>query len=97
MPNYVILANRTDQATKSVKDSVRADEGFETAIEKAGRKSIGLYYRLGKHDVVAIVGAPNQEAIASILCRTGSLGNVRTETIKASSMSEAADIIEKIS
>jgi uncharacterized protein with GYD domain len=35
--------------------------------------------------------------IASVLYRTGSLGNVSTETLKAFSMSEASDIIEKIS
>ena len=97
MPNYVILVNWTDQGIKNVKDSVRRAEGFETAIEKAGGKSIGLYYTVGKHDVVAIVEAPNDEAIASVLYRTGSIGNVRTETLKAFSMSEAADIIEKIS
>ncbi|MGB8024086.1 MAG: GYD domain-containing protein, partial [Nitrososphaeraceae archaeon] len=68
-----------------------------TNLQKAGGKSIGLYYTLGKHDVVAIVEAPNVEVIASVLYRTGSLSNVRTETLKAFSISEAADIIEKIS
>jgi uncharacterized protein with GYD domain len=47
--------------------------------------------------MVAVVHAPNDEAIASVLYRTGSLGYVRTETLKAFSMSEATDIIEKIS
>ena len=97
MPNYDILVNWTDQGIKIVKDSVRRSEAFETAIEKAGGKSIGLYYTLGKHDMVAIVEAPNDEVIASVLYRTGSLGNVGTETLKAFSMSEASDIIEKIS
>ena len=73
MPNYVILVNWTDQGTKNVKDSVRPAEGFETAIEKAGGKSIGLYYILGKHYMVAVVHAPNDEATASVLYRTGSL------------------------
>ena len=76
MPNYVILANWTDQGIKNVKDSVRRSEAFETAIEKAGGKSIGLYYTLGKHDMIAVVQAPNDEAIASVLYSAGSLGNV---------------------
>ena len=97
MPSYILLVNWTDQGIKNMKDSARRAEAFETAIEKAGGKSIGLYYTLGKHDVVAIVEAPNDKAIASVLYRTGSLGNVRTETLKAFSMSEASDIIEKIS
>jgi uncharacterized protein with GYD domain len=80
MPNYVILANWTDQGIKNVKDSARRSEAFETAIEKVGGKSIGLYYTLGKHDMVAVVEAPNDEVIASVLYSAGSLGNVRTET-----------------
>jgi uncharacterized protein with GYD domain len=95
MPNYVILLNWTDQGIKNVKDSVRRAEAFETAIEKVGGKSIGLYYTLGKHDIVAVVQAPNDEAIASVLYRTGSLGNVSTETLRAFSTSEAAKVIEK--
>jgi uncharacterized protein with GYD domain len=95
MPNYVILPNWTDQGIKNVKDSVRRAEAFETAIEKVGGKSIGLYYTLGKHDIVAVVQAPNDEAIASVLYSTGSIGNVRTETLRAFSISEAAKIIEK--
>ena len=38
---------------------------------------------MGRHDIVAIVEAPNDEIIASVLYSTGSLGNIRTETLKA--------------
>lgn len=97
MPNYVILINWTDQGIKNVKDTIKRAKSFETAIEKVGGKSNGIYYTLGKHDLVAIVEAPTDEAIASVMFSTGSLGNVRTETLKAFSISEAASIIEKIS
>ena len=95
MPNYVILLNWTDQGIKNVKDSVRRAEAFETAIEKVGGKSIGPYYTLGKHGIVAVVQAPNDEAIASVLYSTGSLGNVHIETLRAFSICEADKIIEK--
>lgn len=52
---------------------------------------------MGRHDIVAIVEAPNDNAIASILYSTGSLGSIRSETLKAFSMDEAANIIEKLS
>jgi uncharacterized protein with GYD domain len=96
MPKYIILLNWTDQGIKNVKESVNRAKSFESAIEKAGGKSTGIYYTLGNHDIVALVEAPTDEAIASVLYSTGSLGNVRTETLKAFSMSEAANIIEKI-
>jgi uncharacterized protein with GYD domain len=97
MPNYILLVNWTDQGIKNVKDSIKRAKSFEAAIEKAGGKSLGIYYTMGRHDIVAIVEAPNDEAIASALYSTGSLGNIRTETLKAFSMSEAANIIEKLS
>lgn len=97
MPNYVILINWTDQGIKNVKDTIKRAKSFETAIEKPGGKSNGMYYTLGNHDFVAIVEAVNDEAMASVLLSTGSLGNVHTETLKAFSMSEAAGIIEKLS
>ena len=96
MPNYVILLNWTDQGIKNVKDTVKRAKSFETAIAKVGGRSIGLYYTLGKHDLVAIVEAPTDEAIASVMFSTGSLGNVRTKTLKAFSTSEVASIIEKL-
>ena len=97
MPNYILLVNWTDQGIKNVKDTIKRAKSFEAAIEKAGGKSLGIYYTMGRHDIVAIVEAPNDEAIASALYSTGSLGNIRTETLKAFSMSEAANIIEKLS
>jgi uncharacterized protein with GYD domain len=96
MPNYVILYNWTEQGIKNVKDTIKRSKSFETAIEKVGGKCNGIYDTLGKHDIVAIVEAPSDQAIASVLFSTGSLGNGRTETLKAFSMSEAASIIEKL-
>jgi uncharacterized protein with GYD domain len=97
MPNYIVLVNWTDQGIKNVKDSVKRAKSFEAAIEKVGGKSLGLYYTIGRYDIVAIVEARSDEAIASVLFSTGSLGNIRTETLKAYSISEAANIIEKLS
>lgn len=97
MSQYIILFNFADQGIKNVKDSPKRAEAFKTAVEKTGGKLINFYYTLGKNDMVAIVEAPNDEAIASVLFATGSLGNVRSETLKAFPLSEAAKIIEKIS
>ena len=96
MPRYIVLLNWTDQGIKNVKDTVKRAKSFENAIEKAGGKFLGLYYTLGRYDMVAMVEASNDEAVASVLYSTGSLGNVRTETLKAFSMDEAANIIEKL-
>jgi uncharacterized protein with GYD domain len=97
MSNYVVLIDWAQQGIKNVKDTVKRAKSFEGAIEKAGGKSLGFYYTIGRYDMVAIVQAPTDEAIASVLLSLGSLGNVRTETLKAFSTDEAANIIEKLS
>ncbi|HZD81867.1 MAG TPA: GYD domain-containing protein [Nitrososphaeraceae archaeon] len=96
MPNYITLMNWTDQGIKNVKDTIKRAKSFEDAIEGAGGKSLGIYYTMGRYDLVAIIEAQNEEAIASILYSLGRLGNVRTETLKAYSVAEAANIIEKL-
>ena len=48
MPNYVILANWTDQGIKNVKDSARRSEAFEIAIENACGTSIGPVLHIWK-------------------------------------------------
>jgi len=97
MPRYIVLLNWTAQGIKNVKDTVKRAKSFENAIEKAGGKSLGFYYTIGRYDMVAMVEAPTDEAMASILFSLGSLGNVRTETLKTFSVDETANIIEKLS
>ena len=96
MPNYIILMNWTEQGIKNVKDTIRRAKSFEDALQKAGGKSLGIYYTMGRYDLVAIIEASNDDAIASILYSLGRLGNVRTETLNAFSLDQAANIIEKL-
>jgi uncharacterized protein with GYD domain len=97
MRNYVVLINWAEQGIKNVKDTVKRAKSFGSALEKAGCKSLGFYYTIGRYDMVSVIEAPNDEAVASVLLSTGSLGNIRTETLKAFSTAEAANIIEKLS
>ena len=96
MPHYIILLNFTDQGIRKVKDTIKRAEAFKSAIEKAGGKFVSVYYTLGKYDIVTIVEAPNDETMMSVILATGSLGNVRSETLKAFPMDEAAKIIERV-
>jgi uncharacterized protein with GYD domain len=88
--------NWTEQGIKNVKDTITRAKSFEDALQKAGGKSLGIYYTMGRYDLVAIIEASNDDAIASILYSLGRLGNVRTETLNAFSLDQAANIIEKL-
>ena len=97
MPHYIILFSWRDQGVRNVKDTIKRLENYKTAVEDVGGRPISEYYTLGKHDIVSIVEAPNDEAIMSVLLSTGKLGNVSSETLKAFPLSEATKIIEKLS
>src|ERR671914_788330 len=96
MPQYVILWNWTDQGIRNVKDAPNRVNTFRTEMEKAGGKVIGFYYTAGQYDGVAILEDPDDETIMSVLLSLGSKGNVRTITLKAFPMDEAAKIIGKL-
>jgi uncharacterized protein with GYD domain len=97
MPHYIILFNFTEQGIRNVKDTIKRAENYKAAVEDAGGRVISEYYTFGKHDIVTIVEAPNDEAIMSVLLSTGKLGNTRSETLKAFPLSQASEIIEKLS
>src|SRR5919109_4585062 len=96
MPHYIILFNFTDQGIRNVKDTIKRAEAFNNSVQKAGGKFVSEYYTFGKYDIVTIVEVPNDETMMSIMLSTGSLGNVRSETLKAFPMEEAAKVIDRM-
>jgi len=96
MPHYIILLNWTDQGIKAVKDSPKRAAAARAAVEKAGGKWLSFYYTLGQYDMVAIIEVPNDEVAMSLLLAVGSLGAVRSTTLKAFPEAEAAKIIGRL-
>ncbi|MGI0148961.1 MAG: GYD domain-containing protein [Thermoplasmata archaeon] len=95
MPNYVILGKWTEQGIRTVKDSPKRVETVKAIFEKAGGK-LDLWYTMGDYDFVGVANAPNDEAYMQIAFQLGALGNVRTTTLKAWSVLEAAKVINKL-
>jgi len=96
MPHYIILGNWTDQGIRNVKESPKRAAAARAAFEKAGAKWLGFYNTFGQYDMVLIAEAPNDETIMALLLAIGSLGSVRTTTLKAFPESEADKIIAEL-
>ena len=97
MPTYVCLVNWTDQVIRNVKQTVaRTDHGGDIA-EKHGLKLAQAYWTVGAYDMVAIFTAPDEEAISAHLLEIGSLGNVRTTTLRAYDEEEMSGILQRLS
>ena len=96
MPTYIVLTNYTDQGIRNVKDSPKRADAFRKTCEKLGARVKDLYWTMGRHDVVAIVEAPDDVTMNAILYSVTSLGNVRTETLRASTAQEMSQALAKM-
>ena len=97
MPGYIVLMNYTDQGIRTVKQSPDRRKAAVAAAEKMGVKVKEAYMTLGMYDLVIVADAQNDEAITTWSLSLSSLGNVRTQTMRAYSANEMDKILAKIS
>ena len=95
MATFISLVNFTDQGIRNVKDSPGRYEAFRAMAEKVGVAVKGFYYTIGHYDMVLIVEGSDEAAMTAML-KLGSLGNVRTETLRGFSLEEMRKIIGKM-
>ena len=96
MPTYIGLWKMTDQGIKDIKNAPQRIEQGIKAAEKLGGKVLGFYTVMGEYDYVGIAEFPNDEAAMAFLLGLGSLGNVRTTTLRAFTPQEVANLIKKL-
>ncbi|MGH2687915.1 MAG: GYD domain-containing protein [Actinomycetota bacterium] len=95
MATYITLIDWTDQGIRNYPDTVERAAAFEKLCEQEGAAVKDIYWCLGQHDIVAVIDAPDDETATALLLRTGSLGNIRTRTLRGFSRDEMAGIIAK--
>ena len=96
MPTYMLLVNWTDQGIRNIKEAPQRMDAFKKAVDAVGGKLNGFYFTMGKYDIVTIIDAPNDEALANIALSTGSKGSIRSETMKAFTEDQFRKILTKV-
>ncbi len=96
MPAYLILSKFTEQGARNAKDTVNRAKAVRQAIETAGGKVIGIWWALGRYDIVQIVEMPDVETGVRLLLATGMQGNIRTETLQIFSEEEMERIVKAL-
>ncbi len=96
MATYILLMKLTDQGRKDIKGAPQRIEQSAKAVEAMGGKMIGFYATMGEYDYVAIGEAPSDEVMMTLLLGVGSLGNVRTTTLKAFTKEEFAELVKRL-
>ena len=96
MATYLVLINFTDQGIRTLKDSPkRADDAKELA-QSFGLEIRETFWTLGAYDGALLLDAPDEAALTAWALKVGSLGNVRTQTLRAFSAGEFELLIRKI-
>jgi uncharacterized protein with GYD domain len=93
MPTYVSLLRFTHQGIAGVKESPKRLDAFKGALRKAGGEIKSFYLTMGQYDIVAAYELPDDETAARLALNLGSLGNIRTETLRAFTEDEYRKII----
>ncbi|AYC33895.1 GYD domain-containing protein [Pseudomonas cavernae] len=92
MATFITLANFTDQGIRTVKDSPERFQAFKAMAEGLGITVKAAYWTVGNYDLVLVVEGAD-EAATTLLLKAGSLGNVRTQTLRGFSEQEIRRII----
>jgi uncharacterized protein with GYD domain len=96
MATFIMLGNFTDQGIRNVKQTTKRAEAFKAMAQKAGVTVKELYYTLGQYDLVSIVDAPDEQTATAVLLSAGALGNIRSQTLRAFSITEMDKVLAKM-
>ena len=96
MATFISLLSFTDQGIRSVKDSPKRADAVKAMAKKMGVTIKEMYWTLGHYDLVVVLEG-DDEAVTSTLLKVGSLGNVRSETLRAFSAAEMGRILANVS
>jgi uncharacterized protein with GYD domain len=95
MPTYVSLIHWTDQGIRDYKDTTSRAADFTKLVESSGGRVRELLWTVGECDIVTVIDFPDEESGVAALLRVGSLGNVRSNTMRAFNADEMTSIIGK--
>lgn len=93
MPHYIVLVNFTDQGIRNIAN-LRNDLGSRDQLLADAGIKVQRFFTLGEYDIVAVVEAPDDEAMATMALRIGSGGDLRTTTLKAFTQDEFLHLME---
>jgi uncharacterized protein with GYD domain len=97
MSTYLVLINFTEQGIRNIKDSpIRVDAARDMA-RGLGIEIRDVFWTLGAFDGAVLMEAPDDQAVTAWALKVGSLGNVRTQTLRAFRAADLENILAKIS
>jgi uncharacterized protein with GYD domain len=95
MSTFIAVINFTDQGVRAVKESPARLAAAGKLAEALGVKVKEAFWTLGQYDMIVIAEGAD-EAIAAWMYKVGSLGNIRSTTLRAFNAAEMQKIVGKM-
>jgi uncharacterized protein with GYD domain len=86
----------TEQGIRNIKDSPKRAAAATELARGFGIEIRDLFWTLGAFDGAVLMEAPDDQAVTSWALKVGSLGNVRTQTLRAFRANEFENILAKV-
>jgi uncharacterized protein with GYD domain len=96
MVTYIGLLNFTDKGLGAIKDTTKRAAAAKAAAKKTGVNMREVFWTLGEYDVICVLEAEDEAALAAFTVATAQQGNVRTRTVRAFSAAEMDKILAKM-
>jgi len=96
MATYILLARFTQKGRERIKDGPARIEAARKTLESLGGKLRSIYLTMGQYDSVAVVEAPNDEALARCSIAISAEGNVKLESLRAFDESQYKELIKNL-
>ena len=96
MATYINLIRFTQQGIENIRESPARLESAKKTYEQMGAKVKDFFCVMGRYDAVLVAEAPDDETMARIQLGLGSLGNVRTETLRAFTEKEYRKLVSAL-
>jgi uncharacterized protein with GYD domain len=95
MATFIALSSFTDQGIRAVKESPDRFAAVKALAEKIGVTVKSFHYTIGQYDMVLVIEG-SEDAATTLALKVGSLGNVRTQTLRAFSVDEMRKLLDKM-
>ena len=95
VPRWLSLLCSQTSSIRNVKETINRADQFKEMAKKSGVTVKDMYWTLGRHDIVVVCEAPDDETATALLLSVSSRGFVRSGTLRAFSFTDIKKVLDK--
>jgi uncharacterized protein with GYD domain len=85
----------TEQGIRNVKETTKRAAAASDTAAKMGVKFTELFWTLGQYDLAIVAEAPDDETMTAVMLKLATLGNVKSQTLRAFRPQEMETLLRK--